>query len=93
MTSEWGDNSYYAACSAGAFFFGAIQNAAGRSNRKSARSASASRQIKIATDADNDFILADFPRSTAVANSRILATLNEVEGIYETELNLSFSVS
>ena len=37
--------SYSAACSAGRGFFGAIQNAAGRSNRKLAPAVSAIRQI------------------------------------------------
>ena len=40
-----GYDNYSAACSAGSAFFGAIQNASGRSNRKLACSASASRQI------------------------------------------------
>ncbi len=49
MTSEGARSRIYSAgCSVGRAFFGAIQNAAGRSNRKSARSASAARQIAIA---------------------------------------------
>src|SRR5215207_10624104 len=43
-----GPATYSAGCNAGRAFFGAIQKASGRSNRKSARSASASRQITIA---------------------------------------------
>src|SRR5262249_54211248 len=39
---------YSAACSAGAVFLGAIQNASGRSNRKFARKARAAHQIKSA---------------------------------------------
>ena len=43
--TAWHQGSYSAACSAGRTFFGAIQNAAGRSNRKLAPTASAPRQI------------------------------------------------
>ena len=44
-SSKW---SYSAACSVAFGFFGAIQNAAGRSNRKLAPAASATHQIKSA---------------------------------------------
>ena len=43
--TAWHQGSYSAACNAGRAFFGAIQNAAGRSNRKLAPTASAPRQI------------------------------------------------
>jgi hypothetical protein len=48
------------------------------------------RVIEIATDADFEYVTA--LGSSAQANSEILGILNMAEGIYETELGLTFSV-
>ncbi len=54
-------------------------------------SPTALRIVEIATDADFE-LFQIFGGSSVQANNEILALLNMVEGIYETELNLTFTV-
>ncbi|HWT00346.1 MAG TPA: carboxypeptidase regulatory-like domain-containing protein [Pyrinomonadaceae bacterium] len=48
------------------------------------------RDVQLATDADAEYVAA--LGSSAAANAEILAIMNQVEGVYQTQLGLSFTV-
>ncbi len=48
------------------------------------------RDVQLATDADAEFVAAF--GSAAAANAEILAIMNQVEGVYQTQLGLSFTI-
>lgn len=57
-----------------------------------ARAATTCRVLEIATEADFEFFQAN-GSNVATANNSILATLNQVEGVYQTTFNIRFLVA
>ena len=68
---------YSAGCNAGLAFLGAIQNASGRSNRKSARSASASRQIRTA------------PATPATVTIREIVQISAIRPVFSSSVRVT----